>query len=73
VLGLPREEGQALLDQLNAFAVEPRFVYSHKWRVGDIVMWDNRCTLHRRLPFNEAVERRDLRRTSIAEEQVAAV
>jgi alpha-ketoglutarate-dependent 2,4-dichlorophenoxyacetate dioxygenase len=67
VVGLPREEGEALLAKLNAFAVEPRFVYSHKWRVGDVVMWDNRCTLHRGLPFNETMDRRDLRRTSIAE------
>lgn len=47
VEGRPMAEGRALLDALTAHAVEERFVYRHKWRAGDMLMWDNRCLLHR--------------------------
>ncbi len=47
VEGRPIEEGRALLDALTAHAVEERFVYRHSWRSGDMLMWDNRCLLHR--------------------------
>jgi taurine dioxygenase len=46
VIGLPEPDGLALVDELVAFATQDRFVYRHKWRVGDVLMWDNRCTLH---------------------------
>ncbi len=44
--GMPMDEGRALLDTLNAHATEPRFIYAHHWRVGDLVFWDNRATMH---------------------------
>ena len=47
ILGMPETEGRVLLDELLAHATQPRFVYVHRWRVGDLVMWDNRCLLHR--------------------------
>jgi alpha-ketoglutarate-dependent taurine dioxygenase len=47
ILGLPIADGRALLDELLAYATQPQFVYVHRWRVGDLVMWDNRCLLHR--------------------------
>ena len=47
VLGMDAAEGAALLDMLLAHATQPRFTYAHRWRPGDLVMWDNRCTLHR--------------------------
>lgn len=47
VFGLPEAEGAALLDELLRHATQPHFVYVHRWRVGDLVMWDNRCLLHR--------------------------
>jgi taurine dioxygenase len=47
ILGLPDAEGAALLDELLRHATRPGFVYAHRWRVGDLVMWDNRCLLHR--------------------------
>ena len=47
LLGMPEPEGQALLRELVEHATQPRFVYRHRWRVGDLVMWDNRCLLHR--------------------------
>ena len=63
----PREEGEAFLVTLNEFAVRDRFVYTHKWRAGDLVIWDNRCTLHRATPFDAFRHKRDLRRTTINE------
>jgi alpha-ketoglutarate-dependent taurine dioxygenase len=45
--GRPMAEGRALLGRLTAHAIEERFVYRHKWRAGDMLMWDNRCLLHR--------------------------
>jgi alpha-ketoglutarate-dependent 2,4-dichlorophenoxyacetate dioxygenase len=65
VVGLPVEEGRALLKELGEFATQARFVYTHKWRVGDLLLWDNRCTMHRATPFDDTAERRDLRRTTV--------
>jgi alpha-ketoglutarate-dependent taurine dioxygenase len=47
ILGWPVAEGRALLDELLAHATQPEFVHAHRWRLGDLVMWDNRCLLHR--------------------------
>jgi alpha-ketoglutarate-dependent 2,4-dichlorophenoxyacetate dioxygenase len=71
VIGLPLEEGRALLAELTAFATQPQFVYAHKWRLGDVVIWDNRCTMHRAMPFDDRVERRDVRRTTCRERAVS--
>ena len=46
VVGMPNPQGLALVDELVAYMTEDRFVHRHKWRVGDVLMWDNRCTLH---------------------------
>lgn len=46
VVGMPGPEGLALLDDLVAFMTQDAFVYRHRWRAGDLLMWDNRCTLH---------------------------
>jgi alpha-ketoglutarate-dependent 2,4-dichlorophenoxyacetate dioxygenase len=67
IIGWPRAEGEALIKELMAFATERRFVYQHHWRVGDLVMWDNRCTMHRGLPWDAAKYPRDLRRTTVAD------
>jgi taurine dioxygenase len=50
IVGLPAAESDALLHELLAHATQPRFVYTHCWRLGDLVMWDNRCLLHRVVP-----------------------
>ncbi len=47
--GLREEDSRKLIEQLEAFATQPRFVYAHRWRKGDLLIWDNRCTLHRML------------------------
>jgi len=66
VEGMEPEQSQALLDELTAFATQERFTYRHKWAVGDLVMWDNRCTLHRAMPYALERDRRLLHRTTIA-------
>ena len=62
--GLELEESERLLDALWAHATQPRFTFRQEWQVGDVVVWDNRCTLHRRDAFDPAV-RRLLHRTQI--------
>ncbi|GGG37406.1 TauD/TfdA family dioxygenase [Caldovatus sediminis] len=64
VVGLPPEESDRLLDELWAFCTRPRFVWVQKWRQGDAVLWDNRCVLHRRDPFDPSL-RRLMHRTQI--------
>ena len=66
VVGWPEERGRALIDKLNALATAPEFVYRHKWAVNDLVMWDNRCCLHRGRPWDGSKFRRVMRRTTIA-------
>jgi alpha-ketoglutarate-dependent 2,4-dichlorophenoxyacetate dioxygenase len=63
IVGWPVAEGRLLLLDLNAHATRPDFVYSHPWRVGDLVIWDNRCTMHRGRPHDET-QPRDLRRAT---------
>jgi alpha-ketoglutarate-dependent 2,4-dichlorophenoxyacetate dioxygenase len=64
ILGWPVPEARAFLRDLIEHATQPQFVYVHRWRVGDLVMWDNRRTMHRARPF-PAHEPRDMRRTTL--------
>lgn len=64
VEGLPTQEARALIAELAAFAGRPEFVYSHRWETDDVVMWDNRCTLHQVTAFDPS-ERRVMHRTTI--------
>lgn len=64
IIGWPIPEGKLLLRDLTDHATERRFVHAHKWRVGDLVVWDNRCTLHRGRYYDDAKYRRDLRRVT---------
>ena len=62
------EEGRKLITDLIAFATQPQFVRSVTWRQpGDLVIWDNRCTMHRATPFEDTRYRRDMRRTTVLE------
>jgi alpha-ketoglutarate-dependent taurine dioxygenase len=64
ILGLPAAEGASLLEALLAHTTRPEFVYTHRWRKGDLVMWDNRCLLHRVVANYEiGKQRRILHRT----------
>ena len=67
IVGWSDEAGRKLLAELMAFATEPRFVYRHRWTVGDLVLWDDRCTMHRSRPFDSLRHRRLLRRTTVAD------
>jgi taurine dioxygenase len=64
LMGLELSESEALLDELWTFVDRPEFKWEHVWKVGDLVMWDNRCTMHRRDPFDDTA-RRVMHRTQI--------
>ena len=66
IIGWPVEEGRALIEEFIAFATEPQFVYQHRWTVGDLVIWDNRCTMHRGRPYDDT-QRRVLHRTTVSD------
>jgi len=68
LIGLELAESEALLDELWSYVDRPEHAWEHKWRVGDVVLWDNRCTMHRRDAFDPG-SRRILHRTQIKGEQ----
>jgi alpha-ketoglutarate-dependent 2,4-dichlorophenoxyacetate dioxygenase len=68
IVGWPVEEGRKLITELIEFATQPQFVFTLKWHgPGDLVIWDNRCTMHRATPFEDTRYRRDMRRTTVLE------
>ena len=74
IIDWPVPEGRLLLRDLMEHATQPEFVYRHAWRVGDLVIWDNRATMHRARPFDDTKYRRELRRvTTLDIEQPAPV
>ena len=64
IIDWPVPEGRLLLRDLIEHATQRQFVYRHAWRVGDLVIWDNRCTMHRATPFEDTKHRRELRRVT---------
>ncbi|TMJ73681.1 MAG: TauD/TfdA family dioxygenase [Alphaproteobacteria bacterium] len=68
LVGLELAESDALLDELWSFVDRPEFAWEHVWRVGDLVLWDNRCTMHRRDAFDPS-SRRVMHRTQVKGEQ----
>lgn len=71
ILGMPLAEGRMLLMDLLEHATRPHLIYSHEWQVGDLVFWDNRCTLHRGRRYDMSSPR-ELRRTTCDEVPVGA-
>ena len=69
IIGLPLVDSEALLDDLWAHATQPKYSWHHQWRAGDVIMWDNRCVMHRRDSF-DATERRIMHRTQIKDYQL---
>jgi alpha-ketoglutarate-dependent 2,4-dichlorophenoxyacetate dioxygenase len=67
IVGWPAPEGERFISEINEFAAEPRFVYRHRWRPADFVLWDNRCVLHRATSYDVFRYKRDLRRTTMNE------
>jgi len=63
--GWPRPEAMVLIRELTEHATQRRFVYRHEWRVHDLVIWDNRCTMHRARPFDDRQFKRDMRRLTL--------
>ena len=64
IIDWPVPEGRLLLRDLIEHATQREFVYRHRWRVGDLVIWDNRATMHRATPFDDTKYRRELRRVT---------
>lgn len=67
ILGMGEEEGKALLAQLTEHATQRQFVYTHRWRLHDLVMWDNRCTMHRGRPYDDLRWPRDMQRATTSD------
>ena len=67
IVGMPEDEGRDLLRELMRFATQPEFVFAHRWQLGDVVVWDNLCTMHRATEFDDQSYRRDVRRTTMRE------
>jgi len=72
IVGWPVPEGRLLLRDLTEHATQPRFVYRHRWRVDDLVIWDNLATMHRGVAFDDTVHRRELRRVTTLDLPVPA-
>ncbi len=65
VVGMPYAEGRALIDTLNALAVHPDLTYEHHWKPGELIVWDNRCLMHRATPYDPFTQRRVVRRCTV--------
>jgi alpha-ketoglutarate-dependent 2,4-dichlorophenoxyacetate dioxygenase len=73
IRGLDDGAAKALLDELTAHATQRQFVYQHRWRARDLIMWDNRCTMHRGLPFDDLRWKRDMRRATVSDTALAPI
>jgi alpha-ketoglutarate-dependent 2,4-dichlorophenoxyacetate dioxygenase len=67
VFGMPEPDGRALIDELIAHATQRQFVYTHRWRVHDLVIWDDRCTMHRGSEFDDLRWKRDMQRATVSD------
>jgi len=65
VLGMPYDEGRALIEELNQLAVHDDLTYEHRWQPGQLIAWDNRCLMHRATDYDPATQRRVVRRCTI--------
>jgi len=63
---LPETESETLLAELNAHAIKDEFVFRHRWQQGDLILWDNRCTMHCATPYDDNKYRRVMHRTTVA-------
>ena len=68
IFGMAEDAGRALIDELLAHVGERRFVYTHRWRPGDLVIWDDRCTLHGGTEYDDLRWRRDMLRATVSDE-----
>jgi taurine dioxygenase len=69
IVDMPNPSGKDLIKELMLFATQDQFVYRHQWQVGDVLVWDNRCTLHRGTPFDKSKHVRLVHRTWVRGEE----
>ena len=67
IRGMPDDEARQLIDELTAHATQRQFVHAHRWREKDLVIWDNRCTMHRGMEFDDQRYKRDMRRATVSD------
>ncbi len=67
ILDMPDAEGRALIDELIAHTVQRQFVYTHRWRPNELILWDNRCTMHRGTDYDDLRWVRDMQRVTISD------
>jgi taurine dioxygenase len=65
IVGMPYDEGRALIEELNALAVHPDLTYKHRWQARELLLWDNRCVMHRATPYDAATQGRVIRRCTV--------
>jgi taurine dioxygenase len=65
IVGMPYEDGRALIEELNALAVHPDLSYEHRWKARELIVWDNRCVMHRATPYDTATQGRVIRRCTV--------
>jgi taurine dioxygenase len=65
IVGMGYDEGRALIEELNALAVHKDLTYEHRWTPGELIVWDNRCLMHRATEYDPAVQRRVVRRCTV--------
>ena len=73
ILGMEVPDGKMLIRELLEHMTQPHLIHTHTWEVGDLMIWDNRCTLHRGRPYAEANHRRDMRRATVEDDDPATV
>jgi taurine dioxygenase len=65
IVGMPYEEGRALIEELNALAIHPDLTYEHRWKPRELILWDNRCLMHRATPYDPFTQGRVIRRCTV--------
>jgi taurine dioxygenase len=65
IAGMPYGEGRALIEELNRLAVHPDLTYEHRWTPGELILWDNRCVMHRATAYDPATQGRVIRRCTV--------
>jgi taurine dioxygenase len=65
IVGMPYDEGRALIEELNALAIHPDLTYEHHWTARELILWDNRCVMHRATAYDPATQRRVIRRCTV--------
>ena len=65
IVGMPYDEGRALIEELNALAVHPDLTYEHRWKANELLLWDNRCVMHKATAYDPATQGRVIRRCTV--------